>query len=161
VAHARPGPAERGNRSQRELQELHEWVHSLEPEWWTTAITFQRGPEWVRFCGIRWRVQLSFFGTRWGWTRSSHIRYSVSISISSGGDLTPKQRLALSQTHSLRDVAAVLGNLGYRGKWHPKEYFGHFMKDLRTRVGLRQEMRNLEGISFKGLFGEVGRRTMR
>jgi len=106
-------------------------------------------------------VQLSFFGTRWGWTRSSHIRYSVGISISSGGDLTPKQRLALRQSHSLRDVVAILGTLGYRGKWHPKEYFGHFMKDLRTQAGLRQEMSNLEGVSFKELLGEVGRRTKR
>jgi hypothetical protein len=152
---------EKGYRSRQEFAGLYAWVHSLEPEWWTTAITFQRGPEWIKFSGVRWRVQLSFFGTRWGWTRNSHIRYSVSVSVSPGDDLSPVRRQQLRRSGSLDDVVKVLARLGYRGTWHPKGCFGHFMKDFRNQRQLREEMSHLEGVTFKTILGDVGRRTTR
>jgi len=161
VAESKSVPAERGDRSQLEFSRLYSWVHSREPEWWTVGITFQRGPEWVRIGGARFRVQLSFFGTRWGWTRNSQIRYSVNISISLQGTLAPRQRHALLRSGALRDAARTLGGLGYRGEWHPRDTFGHFMKDLRSQAGLRQEIGRLEGVSFKALLGDVGPRATR
>jgi hypothetical protein len=147
-----------GSRTQREFAALYAWVDSLEPEWWTVAITFQRGPEWIRLRDTRWRVQLSFFGTRWGWTRNSHIRYSVTISLSS--DATPRQRAALRRAGTLGRVAETLGALGYEGKWHPR-HGAHFMKDLRSQAAVREEVERLRGTSFKALLGEPGRRTTR
>ena len=149
-----------GSRTQQELAQLYAWVHSLEPEWWTVAITFQRGPEWIRLRGTRWRVQLSFFGTRWGWTRNSHIRYSVTISLSSGNAVTPLQRAALRKAGTFARVAKTLANLGYHGKWHPK-HGAYFIKDLRSQHAVRHEVKRLRGTSFKALLGEPGRRTMR
>lgn len=148
-----------GSRSRQELADLQAWVHTLEPEWWTVATTFQRGPEWVSLAGVRWRVQFSFFGTRWGWTRNSHVRYSVSISLSRGGDLTERQRTSLRRAGAYRAVAGILGKLGYRGKWHLKQTLGLFRKDLRSRSAVRQEVERFQGVSFTSLFGGTGRRT--
>lgn len=149
-----------GRRTQREFAELYAWVDSLEPEWWTVAITFQRGPEWIGLRGTRWRVQLSFFGTRWGWTRNSHIRYSVTISLSAGPGVTTAQRLALRRAGTFARVAKTLARLGYHGNWHPK-HGAHFMKDLRSQAAVREEVARLRGTSFKALLGEPGRRTTR
>ena len=157
----RPAPREIGSRSRSELGALYRWVHALEPEWWTAAITFQRGPEWVRFTNSRWRVQCSFHGARWGWTRNSHIRYSVSIALSPGAELTSQQRLALRRAGAYARVANAVGKLGYQGKWHQRGSFGLFSKDLRSLAAVRQEVGRLQGISFKDLFADAGRRTMR
>jgi hypothetical protein len=159
VVNTPPARATVGSRSREELAQLQAWVHTLEPEWWTVATTFQRGPEWVTLAGVRWRVQLSFFGTRWGWTRNSHVRYSVNISLSPGRDLTERQRVALRKAHAFRTVAETVGKLGYRGKWHHKQTFGLFIKNLRSRSGVRQEVERFQGVSFNDLFGAAGRRT--
>jgi len=153
------GRATVGRRSRQELADLQAWVHTLEPEWWTVATTFQRGPEWVTLAGVRWRVQFSFYGTRWGWTRNSHIRYSVSISLSPGGDLTERQRASLRRAGAYRAVARILGKLGYRGKWHLKQTFGLFSKNLRSQTGVHQEVERFQGVSFTSLLGAAGRRT--
>jgi len=150
-----------GRRSRRELADLQAWVHTLEPEWWTVATTFQRGPEWVKLAGVRWRVQFSFYGTRWGWTRNSQIRYSVSVSLSPGGDLKERERISLRRAGVLQAVARILGELGYRGKWHQRQTFGLFSKDLRTQAGVRREVERFQGVSFKSLLGSAGRRTRR
>jgi len=153
-------PSRIGGRTQHEFAELYAWVDSLEPEWWTVAITFQRGPEWIQLRGTRWRVQLSFYGARWRWTRNSHIRYSVTISLSSGNGVTAAQRAALRKAGTFGRVVKTLAKLGYRGNWHPK-HGAHFMKDLRSQGAVRDEVERLRGISFKALLGEPGRRTTR
>ena len=153
-------PSRVGRRTQQEFAGLYAWVDSLEPEWWTVAITFQRGPEWIQLLGTRWRVQLAFYGTRWGWTRNSHIRYSVTISLSSGNGVTAARRAALRKAGAFGRVTRTLAKLGYHGKWHPK-HGAHFMKDLRSQRALRTEVARLRGTPFKTLLGEPGRRTMR
>jgi hypothetical protein len=142
-----------GSRTRRELADLQAWIHTLEPEWWTVATTFQRGPEWVTLAGVRWRVQFSFFGTRWGWTRNSHVRYSVNITLSHSDDLTVKERTALRRAGVYRAVARTVGEYGYLGRWHNRQTFGLFSKDLRTQDGVRQEVERFQGVSFKSLFG--------
>ena len=150
-----------GERTRRELAALHAWVHELEPTWWTTAITFQRGPQWVALGNTRWRVQISFFGTRWGWTRNSRVRYSVNIMFSQG-DLTPRQDLTLKRAGAYANVEAAMRELGYRGKWHNKGgRLGLFSKDLRSQAGLKEEVERLRSVSFKDVLGEAGRRTRR
>jgi hypothetical protein len=148
-----------GSRSRQELAKLQAWVHNLEPEWWTVATTFQRGPEWVTLAGVRFRVQFSFYGTRWGWTRNSHVRYGVSITLSHGSTLTARQRVSLRQGGAYRAVARTLGTLGYRGKWHLKQTFGLFSKNLRSQTGVRREVERFQGVSFTTLLGAAGRRT--
>jgi hypothetical protein len=138
--------AKSGNRTRRELAQLHSWVHSLEPEWWTTAITFQRGPQWIRLDDSRWRVQTSFYGTRWGWTRNSLVRYCVSIMLSPG-DMTRAQHTALQRAGTYAEVTAVLRKLGYRGGWHIKGgRFGLFSKYLRSPKALRDEVKRLASV---------------
>jgi hypothetical protein len=110
VPNTPPAKATVGRRSGEELAELQAWVHTLEPEWWTVATTFQRGPEWVTLAGVRWRIQFSFFGTRWGWTRNSRVRYSVNISLSPGRDLTERQRAALRKAKVFRSVPRSSGS---------------------------------------------------
>jgi hypothetical protein len=150
-----------GNRTRGELAQLHSWVHSLEPEWWTTAITFQRGPLWIRLDDTRWRVQTSFYGTRWGWTRNSHVRYSVNIMLSPG-DITRAQHNTLRRAGKYAAVTAALRKLGYKGGWHTKGgRFGLFSKDLRSPKVLKHEVNRLTSVSFKDLLGQAGRRTRR
>jgi hypothetical protein len=150
-----------GARAQRELANLHEWVHTLEPEWWTTSVNFQRGPVWVTLRATRWRVQLSFYGTRWGWTRDSHVRYGAHISLSPA-DSTPQQDRVLKRTGMYADVSRILRRLGYRGEWHNKGgRFGLFGKKLRDLRSLRREVERLTPVSFKTLLAEAGRRTAR
>ena len=150
-----------GSRTQRELASLHAWVHTLEPEWWTTSVNFQRGPAWVTIGDTRWRVQLSFYGTRWGWTRNSHVRYSANISLSPA-DSTPQQDRVLMRTGAYADVSRLLRKLGYRGEWHNKGgRFGLFSKRLQDLGSLRREVQQLKPVSFKRLLAEAGRRTTR
>jgi hypothetical protein len=147
-----------GDRSRRDLERLGAWVHRLEPEWWTTAITFQRGPVWVSVSGTRWRLQTSFYGARWGWTRNSNVRYGVSLMLSSS-DLTRRQLLALRRSKTFAAVTAVFKRLGYRGQWHRGGPFGLYSKELRSQQALRREVERLQSVSFKVLLAEGGRRT--
>jgi hypothetical protein len=150
-----------GERSRSELASLHAWVHGLEPEWWTTSVNFQRGPLWVKIGSTRWRLQNSFYAARWGWTRNSHVRYSVSFSLSPA-KLSGPERARLKRSGVLDGVAAVFKKLGYAGQWHEDAGgFGLFSKALRTQSALRREVAQLRNIPIGKLLGELGRTTRR
>ncbi len=129
---------------------VHAWARTLEPEWRTTVITFQRKPELVVMGGIRWRLQMSMSG----WTKSRqdrHVGYTLQIIMSSyeregTQGLPRKLRAAYSR------VAKRLGELGYSATWYG--HFGVFQRVLRRHGTLRREVERLQTSPFKNMLSD-------
>jgi hypothetical protein len=110
-------------------------------------VNFRARTKWVAIGGVRWRVIYSCYGTRWGWTNRSEIRYMLNVSMSSPR-ITGKQQKDIRRLDWYREAAARLKTLGYAGQWHRHKdgTFGLFSKraaDFQTLQGEAKRLLDL------------------
>src|SRR5262245_31670359 len=145
-----PRPHGRRTRSaarsptQSPLMTLRQWVERPESAWWTVSVNFRARTKWIMIAGVRWRVIYSCYGTRWGWTDRSGIRYMLNVSMSAPR-ITARQRRDLIVRGWYRETAACLKKLGYDGKWHRHKDgpFGLFSKRAIDFQALQVEAKRL------------------
>jgi hypothetical protein len=126
-------------RPQATFQRVHAWARRLEPEWRTTAITFQRKPELVELGGMRWRIQISMSGGLKS-RRDRRVRYTMQILMSSYDRADGEEtRRRLKAVYS--KVARRLAAHGYSTSWCVT--FAIFQRASQNYDVLRREVKRL------------------